>query len=105
MARDEKLVIKLEERMKFQFQAYADRMGVTMSALGAFVVGQWVDAQNRLNSVSENMVTESINAVQKKVDSMDGMAELEQLLKIRPDFFDRIMDAMVEKEREAKAQA
>lgn len=42
MARDEKLIIRLTDDVKDEFQTIAEGMGMTMSALGSFVVGDFV---------------------------------------------------------------
>lgn len=42
MARDDKIIIRVSEDMKKDFQSLAESMGMTMSGLGAFVVGNYM---------------------------------------------------------------
>lgn len=42
MARDEKVIIRLTEETKNKFQNIAERYGLTISALGSYVIGEYV---------------------------------------------------------------
>lgn len=44
-ARDDKVIIRITEEMKIQFQKQAEKRGMTMSSLGAFVIGDWMRLQ------------------------------------------------------------
>ena len=46
MARVERLNVLLEPMIKDKFKEHADAMGLTESALGAFIIGQWVRQQD-----------------------------------------------------------
>lgn len=46
MARNAKLIIMVDERVKERLQDYADRLGMTMSGLGAYILGHWVFQQD-----------------------------------------------------------
>ena len=48
MARDERMVIRLSSNMKQAVNEEADRLGLTTSALVAYIVGQWVDQKRRI---------------------------------------------------------
>lgn len=48
MARNATLHIAIREEKKRELQDIADRYGITASALGAFIIGQWIDSQKRL---------------------------------------------------------
>lgn len=86
MARDEKLMIRLDEKMKFQFQMYADRYGVTMSALGAMIIGQWVDAQNLQSQAREKVIETAQASVKNKLDEPLTDEMVEQLKATAPGF-------------------
>lgn len=45
MVRQAKVIIRINDKMKETFQEYADRLGMTTSGLGSYVIGQWVDMQ------------------------------------------------------------
>lgn len=47
MARDIRVGFKLSEEKKELLQQYADSYGVTMSALCAFIIGQWLYNQEK----------------------------------------------------------
>lgn len=98
MAREEKLVLKLEEKMKFQFQQYADQFGVTMSALGAFVIGQWVTSQNRLEAYNERLVAETAAAVQSRTSSISVDEGLDSLMG-RPELIQKLFETFSELDR------
>jgi len=42
MAREEKIIIRVSEEMKTSFQSLAESMGMTMSGLGAYVIGNFM---------------------------------------------------------------
>ena len=48
MARDIKVSFKLARDKKYLLQQYAESYGVTMSALCAFIVGQWLYNQEKV---------------------------------------------------------
>jgi len=45
MPRETKIVLKVTEEIKNDLQDRAKRYGMTMSALGAYVIGQWLENQ------------------------------------------------------------
>lgn len=47
MARNSTLHIAIREDVKKELQDIADRYGMTTSALGAYIIGQWVDVQKK----------------------------------------------------------
>lgn len=47
MARNSTLHIAIREDKKKELQDFADRYGLTASALGAYIIGQWIDVQKR----------------------------------------------------------
>jgi len=48
MAREAKVVIRLVEEKKDEFQELADQLGMSMSSLGSFVIGQWIYQQKQV---------------------------------------------------------
>lgn len=65
IVRDEKIIVKLSAEKKGQLQAISERMGVSMSAIGAYVIGQWL--------MQQEMVTKPL--VDKMGDSMVSIME------------------------------
>lgn len=56
MARDIRVAFKMNEDKKNELQAYADSYGVTMSALCALIIGQWLHNQTQvINPMVEGM--------------------------------------------------
>lgn len=47
MARNSTLHIAIREDVKKELQDIAERYGMTASALGAYIIGQWIDVQKR----------------------------------------------------------
>ena len=50
MARNAKVIIMTDERVKERLQDYADRLGMTLSGLGAYILGHWVYQQDKMVS-------------------------------------------------------
>lgn len=50
MARDERVSFKLSPEKKVELERIAEEYGVTMSALCAFIVGQWLYQQTKVIS-------------------------------------------------------
>lgn len=42
MAREAKVIIRLDEDVKERLQENADKRGMTMSALGSYILGSWL---------------------------------------------------------------
>ncbi len=47
MARNSTIHIRVMDDKKRELKDYAERYGITISALGAFIIGQWIDGQKR----------------------------------------------------------
>jgi GH24 family phage-related lysozyme (muramidase) len=86
VARDEKLMIRLEERTKLKFQEWADRYGVTMSALGAVVIGQWIAQQERAMQERDFVLQQAAEAVQRQLSRPLTDKEFEALQRNAPGF-------------------
>jgi len=102
LARDEKLMIRLDEKMKFQFQMYADRYGVTMSALGAVIIGEWVDAQNLQAQAREKVLETAQASVKQKLDEPLTDETIEQLKVAAPSFV-KMLESFANEITRAKA--
>jgi hypothetical protein len=48
MARTARVNIMVDDSIKERIEIYASRMGLTSSALGAFILGQWVAQQEHI---------------------------------------------------------
>ena len=48
MSRDVKLSIKISEEKRDELKEMAESYGVTMSALSALIIGQWLYQQNQI---------------------------------------------------------
>jgi antitoxin component of RelBE/YafQ-DinJ toxin-antitoxin module len=66
LARDEKIVIRLTEDVKNRFQEIAERYGLTISALGSYVIGEYVAKVENNTRMQEKILG-------KMVDEMKGM--------------------------------
>lgn len=61
MARDAKVMIRLEENSKAELDSFAESMGLTTSALGAFIIGSWLHSQKqnaRMQAQAEGIMIE-----------------------------------------------
>lgn len=56
MARDAKIIIRVPESVKDEFQKVAEEMGMTMSALGAYCVGQYLRQERSKVQVQDKML-------------------------------------------------
>jgi antitoxin component of RelBE/YafQ-DinJ toxin-antitoxin module len=76
MARNAKLIIMTDERVKERLQFYADQLGMTMSGLGAYILGYWVYQQDKMvNPLIERVKDVVVQIAREEMNSMD---ELEQ---------------------------
>ena len=76
MARNAKVIIMTDERVKERLQDYADRLGMTLSGLGAYILGHWVYQQDKMvNPFIERMKDAMVQIARKEIKRKD---ELEQ---------------------------
>lgn len=47
MAREAKIIIRIKEDVKQKFQAHAESVGMSVSGLGAYVIGLWIYKQEK----------------------------------------------------------
>lgn len=81
MARDAKVIIMTDERVKDRLQFYADQLGMTMSGLGAYILGYWVYQQdNIVNPLIEEMkgvMSQRVREEFKRMDALEQPSEAE----------------------------
>ena len=65
MARNSTLHIAIREDKKRELQELADRYGVTASALGAFIIGQWIDSHRLVGPVIDVFQSEIRKRIRK----------------------------------------
>lgn len=82
MARDAKVIIMTDERVKERLQYYADQLGMTLSGLGAYILGHWVYQQDKMvNPFIEQMKDAMVQIAREEMKRKD---ELEQPSEAEP---------------------
>jgi len=76
MARNAKLIIMTDERVKERLQFYADQLGMTLSGMGAYILGYWVYQQDKMVNPLIEQVKDAV--VQIAMEEMNRWDELEQ---------------------------
>lgn len=76
MARNAKLIIMTDERVKERLQFYADQLGMTLSGMGAYILGYWVYQQDKMVNPLIEQVKDAV--VQIAMEEMKRWDELEQ---------------------------
>jgi predicted transcriptional regulator len=69
MARDERVIIRLRTDVKDEFQRMADDMGMTISALGSYVIGKFVTDHKRNRELQEKMIAPAVDELIKLVST------------------------------------
>jgi len=76
MARNAKVIIMTDERVKERLQDYADRLGMTLSGLGAYILGQWVYQQDKMvNPFMERMKDVLVQIAREEVKRKDALQQ------------------------------
>ncbi|WP_461202943.1 hypothetical protein [Anoxybacillus sp. TBDG-1] len=76
MARDERIIIRLRTDVKEEFQRLAEDMGMTISALGSYVIGKFVVDHKRNRELQEKMIVPAVNELVKMIaDDMPNKLE------------------------------
>lgn len=73
MARDEKVVIRLTDDVKSEFQVVAESMGMTISSLGSYVIGDYLRRLKSDRAITEKMAIAAVNYMAE--GSMNRMFE------------------------------
>ena len=63
VSRDVKLAVKISEEKHKELKAMAESYGVTMSALSALIIGQWLYQQNQIAKPIVESVRDIIDEV------------------------------------------
>lgn len=82
MARDAKVIIMTDERVKEKLQEYADHLGMTVSGLGAYILGYWVYQQEKMVKPLVEDIKEAL--VQIAREEMSRKDALEQPSEAKP---------------------
>lgn len=72
MARNARLSVMLTEELKQKLKMLADGMGMTESALSAYIIGQWVYTQQGINEKVMNVLGAPEMASMLKVVMSEG---------------------------------
>lgn len=72
MARDEKVIIRLTEETKNKFQGIAERYGLTISALGSYVIGEYVSRIEKNEEMQKKMFEKLLEDMVETVASEAG---------------------------------
>jgi len=73
MARDEKVIIRLTDDIKSEFQQIAEEMGMTISALGSYVIGAYIREQKNKVAFQEKMISPMVETMSKiSLESIDN---------------------------------
>jgi antitoxin component of RelBE/YafQ-DinJ toxin-antitoxin module len=75
MARDVRVSFKLSEEKKAELEQFAKEYGVTMSALCALIVGQWLYQQNKVIAPIAQGMSDFLKEQLSQMDPAD-MAQL-----------------------------
>lgn len=75
MQRDDKVIIRLSVEKKEEFQKLAEDLGMTMSALGAYVIGNFLRTQKK---VLDPLVAEMGEVAKKAVEKAVAEAKAEE---------------------------
>lgn len=75
MQRDDKVIIRLSVEKKEEFQKLAEDLGMTMSALGAYVIGNFLRTQKK---VLDPLVLEMGEVAKKAVEKAVAEAKAEE---------------------------
>ena len=76
MARNAKVIIMTDERVKERLQDYADRLGMTLSGLGAYILGQWVYQQDKMvNPFIERMKDAMVQIAREEIKLKDALKQ------------------------------
>lgn len=90
LAREERIVVKVSYEVKEKFQEYAEAYGLTMSSLAAFVIGQWLNGQEKtIKPIMDKMVLNAVNTDEKMTEFMT---------KFMQEFMPKMIQEMQQKE-------
>ncbi len=70
MARDMRVVFKLSEEKKNELAEFAKSYGVTVSALCALIVGEWLHRQRKVSPMIQEMMEIAKEVVRKEAEEL-----------------------------------
>lgn len=68
MARENKVMIRLTDDIKNDFKQMAEDYGMTISALGSYVIGKYVQEEKRKRKLQEEMLNPMVEKVSQNLD-------------------------------------
>lgn len=72
MARDEKVVFRLTEDIKQEFQTVAEGLGMTISALGSYVVGDYLRRLKNEKAFQEKLIEPTVQQMSQQMKELDA---------------------------------
>ncbi|EQB97643.1 hypothetical protein GA8_00020 [Geobacillus sp. A8] len=86
MARDERINIRLRSDVKEEFQQMADELGMTISALGSYVIGKFVRENKKNAALQEKILEPMIDEMVKAfVDDADENVQIAGIFEMMAD--------------------
>lgn len=80
MARDEKVIIKINSDVKERFQSMAESYGMTMSSLGAFAISRMVKEEETRYQLNEKAIEMMVGQGIEKAEDMFSEDNLRKIL-------------------------
>lgn len=94
MARDERINIRLRADVKEEFQRMADELGMTISALGSYVIGKFVRENKKNAALQEKMLEPMIDEMVKAfVDDSEENVQLAGIFEMMADAVKKKVEA------------
>lgn len=81
MARDSKVIIRLTDEIKEEFQSLADEYGMTISALGSYVIGKYIQQERRGKEFQKQMVQPTVETMTKMAGEQIDPQQLSHFFK------------------------
>jgi antitoxin component of RelBE/YafQ-DinJ toxin-antitoxin module len=69
MAREEKIMVRIKEEVKNEFQKKANEYGLTMSALAAYIIGQWVYQQRMMDPLYSQLGDKIGELIRRQIEA------------------------------------
>ena len=82
MARDEKIVIRLTEEIKQEFQNTAEELGMTISALGSYIIGDYLRRLKNEKAFQEQMIVPAIETMSKLAEGRLDNQKMTQIFSL-----------------------
>jgi hypothetical protein len=71
LAREEKIVIRVDEKTKNEFQTMAESLGMTMSALGSYLIGNYLKDERYKREMQMRMLEQFSPQMMDFADKID----------------------------------